>query len=52
MEEILHNIPYVSIYMLSGPTEAEHLKTLAVVLQRLEDHGLKLKKSKSPIFEK
>ena len=50
MEGILQGIPNVSVYiediLLTGETEASHLETLALVLDRLEAAGLKLKKVK------
>ena len=50
MECILHDIPFVSVYvddvLISGSTEAEHLKTLDAVLTRLESVGLRLHKTK------
>ena len=50
MECLLKDIPGVVVYLddilLTGPSVDEHLSTLDKVLQRLEDAGLKLKKSK------
>lgn len=55
MEGILRGIPYCCVFLddilLSGPTEAEHLRTLEEVLQRLEDHGLRLKRQKCTFLE-
>lgn len=55
MEGILRDIPHCCVFLddilLSGPTEAEHLKTLGDVLQRLEDHGLCLKWQKCTFLQ-
>ena len=56
MENVLKKIPNVAIYLddiiVTGPTEAEHLKTLELVLQRLLVNGLKLKKEKCSFMNK
>ena len=48
MESLLQDIPGVAVYiddiLLTGKTDEEHLHTLDVVLQRLEQSGLRLKK--------
>ena len=50
MEQILQGIPGVVAFMddieLTGATVEEHLDRLDQVLQRLEEHGLRLRKSK------
>lgn len=50
MEQILQGIPGVAVFMddieLTGSTTEEHLDRLNQVLQRLEEYGLRLKKSK------
>lgn len=37
--------------LLSAPTEAEHLKSLEEVLQRLDDHGQCLKRQKCTFLQ-
>lgn len=50
MEGILQGLPQVCVYMddilVTGATEAEHLKNLEAVLTRVEEAGFKLKKEK------
>ena len=50
MEKLLHGITGVVVYiddiLVTGRTEEEHLKNLQTVLERLEDHGLRLKRKK------
>lgn len=50
IEGILQGIPHVTVYLddilVSGRNEAEHLQNLAEVLRRLNDSGLRLKRSK------
>ena len=50
MEGLLQGIPYVSIYLddilITGTSDEEHLATLDKVLSRLEEAGLRLKRSK------
>ena len=50
MESLLQDIPSVVVYiddiLITGATEAEHLKTLGRVLERLESAGLTVKKEK------
>ena len=50
MEKILHGIPraicYLDDVLITGQNDEEHLKILETVFCRLEDYGLRLKKSK------
>ena len=50
MENLLQGIPGVCVYiddiLVTGCTDAEHLDHLAQVLQRLQDAGMRLKKTK------
>ena len=50
MEQILQGIPGMAVFMddneLTGETEEEHLDRLDQVLQRLQNHGLRLQKAK------
>ena len=50
MESILRGIPHVSVYLddilVTGNLPKEHLSNLEVVLTRLKDAGLRLKKKK------
>ena len=50
MEKLLHGITGVVVYiddiLITGRTEEEHLKNLQTALERLEDHGLRLKRKK------
>ena len=50
MENVLNNIPYIAIYLddilISAPTLEEHFRILEMVLKRLQEFGLKLKKEK------
>ena len=50
MENILQDIPGVAVYLddiiLAGATKAKHLETLDLVLDRLEEAGLRLKREK------
>ena len=50
MESLLHDIPSVVVYLddilITGRTDAEHIETLDKVLTRLEESGLRLKRSK------
>ena len=49
MENILQGIPvavYLDDIILSGATKAHHLETLNMVLGRLEETGLRLKRKK------
>ena len=50
METVLQGLPGVCVYLddilVTGASEKEHLEHLKLVLQRLEDVGLRLKRSK------
>ena len=50
MENLLQGIPHTSVYLddilVTGSTEEEHLRNLDQVLTRLEDAGMRLKRSK------
>eukprot|EP00066_Takifugu_rubripes_P012215 XP_011601481.1 PREDICTED: uncharacterized protein K02A2.6-like [Takifugu rubripes] len=50
MEGLLQGIPHVTIFLddilLTGKDDREHLQTLARVLKRLQEAGLRLKRSK------
>ena len=50
MESVLKGIPRVVVYLddilITAPTEEEHVATLAVVLARLKEAGLRLKRDK------
>ena len=50
IEGILRGIPHVCVYLddilITGETEAEHLKNLDAVLTRLEEGGMRLKRKK------
>ena len=50
MESLLQNIPGVVVYiddiLISGKSEEEHLKTLEIVLAKLEEAGLRVRKDK------
>ena len=55
MEQILQGIPRVVIYLddllITGRDEAEHLKVLMQVLERLRQYGLRLKRSKCELMQ-
>ena len=55
MEQVLHDIPKVVCYLddvlVTGDTDQEHLSTLELVLQCIEQSGLRLKKSKCQFFK-
>lgn len=55
MENLLRDIPYVVVYQdditVTGRNMQEHLKTLKLVLQKLQSSGLKLNISKSVFFQ-
>ena len=50
MESVLRGIPGVVVYLddilITAPTDEEHVVTVAVVLERLKEAGLRLKKEK------
>ena len=50
MESILQGIKYVCVYiddiLVTGTSEEKYLKNLSVVLSRIENAGLRLKKDK------
>lgn len=50
MDNLLQNIPQVAVYLddilVTGTTEAEHLRNLDQVLKRMAEAGLRLKRSK------
>ena len=50
MDNLLKGIPHVTVYLddivVTGITEAEHLKNLEMVLQRLQEAGVRLQKEK------
>jgi len=49
METVLQGIPHVICYiddiLITGANNADHLRNLASVLQRLQHYGFRLKKS-------
>ena len=55
MEQILQGLPgtkcYLDDILVTGGTDAEHLKNLDQVLQRLSDYGLRVKKKKCEFFK-
>ncbi|KAL6461145.1 hypothetical protein MHYP_G00311110 [Metynnis hypsauchen] len=56
MEGLLQGIPSVAVYLddilVTGRNDQEHLKTLSEVLKRLEEAGLRLKRSKCSFMGK
>ncbi|XP_057674326.1 uncharacterized protein K02A2.6-like [Corythoichthys intestinalis] len=56
MEGLLGDIPNVAIYLddilVSGPSQQQHLENLEQVLNRLEQSGLRLKRSKCEFLSK
>lgn len=46
-----HCVVFLDYIFQSGPTEAEHRKTLGEVRQRLENHGLRLKQQKGTFLQ-
>ena len=50
MENLFQGIPNVIVYLddilVTGPNDKEHLKTLSLVLSRLENAGLRVHRSK------
>ena len=55
METILQGIPHVIVYLddilVTGATDEEHVKTLSIVLERLERAGLRARKSKCKFMQ-
>ena len=55
MENILQGIEHTAVYiddiLITGRSEEEHLRVLNEVLQRLENAGMRLKKSKCIFFD-
>ncbi|KAK7882126.1 hypothetical protein WMY93_028300 [Mugilogobius chulae] len=55
MDQVLMGLPHTHCYLddilLSGPDKQTHLKTLDVVLGRLEEYGLHLKQEKCLFFQ-
>lgn len=55
MEKILQGIPGVSVFLddikLTAKDDAEHLKRLDLVLERLHSHNIKINKSKSSFMQ-
>ena len=56
MDEILQGIPrticYIHDILVTGSSDAEHLEILNKVLQRLQDHGVRVKQNKCIFFSK
>ncbi|XP_060742372.1 uncharacterized protein K02A2.6-like [Tachysurus vachellii] len=56
MEGVLQGIPCVAVFLddilVTGRNDGEHLQTLARVLRRLQEAGLRLKRSKCTFMEK
>ena len=44
-------ICYIDDILITGKTQAEHMKNLAAVLQRLREHGLRVKKEKCEFLQ-
>ena len=52
MEKVLQGMPGVVVYILvTGKTDDEHLQNLDRVLERLLEHGLRLKKKKCQLMK-
>lgn len=55
MEKLLLGIPGVVVYLddilITGPTDEEHVRNLAQVLGRLDQHGLRVKRSKCQFLQ-
>lgn len=56
IEGVLQGLPYVAVFLddilVTGRNDEEHLQTLARVLERLQEAGLRLKWSKCTFLEK
>ncbi|KAG1927461.1 retrotransposable element [Pimephales promelas] len=56
IEGVLQGIPYVAVFLddilVTGRNDEEHLQTLARVLRRLQEAGLRLKRSKCSFMER
>ena len=54
IESLLQGIPFVAVYfddiLITGRSEAEHIATLNVVLEKLRNAGLRLKQSKCELM--
>lgn len=50
LQGIPHTIPFQDDIIITGKTDEEHLENIEKVLQRLEEHGLKVKKAKCKFF--
>ena len=55
MDSILQGIPYVICYLddilVTGRSDEEHARHLEIVLSRLQEHGIRLKKEKCHFFQ-
>ncbi len=51
MEDLLHDIPHVIVYLDDILTGAEHAANLENILNRLEKAGLRLKQAKCMFME-
>ncbi|KAL7854700.1 hypothetical protein SRHO_G00168900 [Serrasalmus rhombeus] len=55
MDQILNGLAEVQCYLddilITGKTEEEHLRNLDATLQRLKEHGLRVRKSKCEFFQ-
>ena len=51
LEGIPHMICYIDDILVTGTSNANHLQNLATVLERLEKHGLRLKKEKCSFLQ-
>ena len=55
MDAILKGIPQVICYLddilVTGQSDAEHMSNLETVLERLQEHGVRLNEEKCQLFE-
>lgn len=55
MDTVLQGIPHVICYLddilVTGKDDEDHLRNLAIVLQRLEDYGFRLKRAKCEFLQ-